>query len=305
MRPDWPELSDLILDTDPVTLERRPVSRATVHAVLEAHGMRAARRILDRIGGGDTLDPNEVDGVLVRAHAELQRLAFEFRNGERGLMLLRPLLDVLRRDRAGRPLRIVDIGCGMGFLLRWLAAHGRLGADVELVGCDFNPTLIAAAQALADEERLAVEFRVANAFTLERPADVYLSSGVLHHFRGEDLDRFFGMQAQTGARAMLHLDIKASWAAPLGAWIFHRARMREPLAQHDGVLSAIRAHPRDALLAAATGAGRPLVYALFDGRPSPLPILRTLNVVVGLHPSLVDPYVEGLGPLSARLEAFA
>lgn len=303
MRPEWPELSDLILDTDPDTLERRPVSRAAVRMVLDGHGMRSARRILDRIGGGDTLDTTEVDGILVRSHAELQRLAFEFRNGERLVMLLRPLVDVLRGG--DRRIRIVDIGCGMGFLLRWLAAHGRLGAEVELVGCDFNPTLISTARALADEERLDVEFRVANAFTLERPADVYISSGVLHHFRGDDLGRFFAMQAQTGARAMLHLDIKHSWAAPLGAWIFHRARMREPLARHDGVLSAIRAHPREALVSASTGSGRPLLYALFDGRPSPLPILRTLNVVVGIEAARADAYVAALGDLAPRLEAFA
>ncbi len=302
MKADWPELSDLILDTDPSTLTRRPVERARVESVLAAHGMRSARRVLDDIGGGDTLDPAEVDQILVRSHAELQRLAFEFRNGHRLLMLMRPLLDVLARTT--EHLRVVDIGCGMGFLLRWVAAHGRLGPNVELVGCDFNPTLIRAAQALAEEERLACEFRVANAFTLERSADIYISSGVLHHFRGEDLDRFFAMQAKAGARAMLHLDIKASWAAPIGAWIFHRARMREPLAQHDGVLSAVRAHPRDALLGAARNAGRPLRYTLFDGRPSPLPILRTLNVVVGIAPELEGPYVEALGPLAKRLETF-
>lgn len=304
MKTDWPELSDLVLDTDPATLERRPVSRAAVCEVLDERGMRAGRRILDSIRGETTLDTDDVDGILTRSHAELQRLAFEFRNGERVRQLLAPLLETLRADRTG-PLRVVDVGCGMGFLLRWLAAHGDLGDDVELLGCDFNPTLVSAAQALAREEGLGCDFRVANAFTLERSADVYLSSGVLHHFRGDDLERFFAMQASAGARAMLHLDIKASWAAPIGAWIFHVARMREPLARHDGVLSAVRAHPRDALLGAATRGGRPLVYALFDGRPSPLPILRTLNVVVGLAPSLVSAYETALGPYASRLEPFA
>jgi len=36
-----------------------------------------------------------------------------------------------------------------------------------------------------------------------------------------------------------------------GAWLFHYIRMREPLSQHDGVISARRAHTAATLLAAA------------------------------------------------------
>lgn len=301
MKPDWPELSDLLLDVDPETLGRRPVSRAAVLAVLDRHGMRQGRRIVDGLPGADVLDEAAVDGVLLRSHTELQRLAFEFRNGVRLLQLLEPLLRVLRERVQERPLRVVDIGCGLGFVVRWLAAYGALGDDVELLGCDFNPALIGLAQQLTKEEGLRCEFRLANAFTLERRAHVFLSTGVLHHFRGDDLSRFFGRQAAAGAQAMLHCDIKASWAAPLGAWLFHEARMREPLARHDGVLSAVRAHPGDVLLGAARSGGRPLRYGLYDGAWSPLPVLRTLNTLVGLDPSIEPAFLSALGPGRARL----
>lgn len=305
MRADWPELSDLLLDTDPQTLARKPVSREAVRAALRRHGMRTAEQILDGIPGGEVLDVATVDGILVRSHCELQRLSYEFRNGDRLLQLLRPLLTVLRERLTERPIRIVDIGCGMGFVLRWLAAYGALGDDVELLGCDFNPTLIGNAEKLAREEGLRCQFRVANAFTLERHAHVFLSTGVIHHFRGDALTEFFRGQAGVGASAMLHCDIKASWAAPIGSWIFHQARMREPLARHDGVLSAVRAHPREALLSAAAAGGSPLRFALFDGQPSLLPILRTLNTLVGVKPELAEPLREKLGPFSSRLEAFS
>jgi SAM-dependent methyltransferase len=305
MNADWPELSDLLLATDPQTLRRLPVSRESVRAVLRRHGMRGAERILDRIPGGEVLDEATVDGILVRSHCELQRLSFEFRNGQRLLQLLVPVLQVLREHLTERPLRIVDIGCGMGFVLRWLAAYGALGDDVELLGCDFNPTLVGHAARLAKEEGLRCEFRVANAFTLERSAHVFLSTGVIHHFRGDDLTGFFRGQASVGASALLHCDIKASWAAPLGSWLFHQARMREPLARHDGVLSAVRAHPREALLSAAKAGGRPLRFALFDGRPTPLPLLRSLNTLVGLKPELEAPLRARLGAMAARLEALS
>jgi 2-polyprenyl-3-methyl-5-hydroxy-6-metoxy-1,4-benzoquinol methylase len=305
MHADWPELSDLLLDVDAETLTRRPVSRASVNATLERHGMRAGRRIVDAISGAEVLDDAAVDGVLVRSHTELQRLAFEFRNGVRLQQLLVPLLDVLRLHVPERPLRIVDIGCGLGFVVRWLAAYGGLGDDVELLGCDFNPALIGLAQRLTAEERLRCEFRLANAFTLERRAHVFISTGVVHHFRGEDLGRFFGRQVQAGAQAMLHCDIKASWAAPLGSWLFHQARMREPLARHDGVLSAIRAHPGPTLLEAATRHGRPLRYALHDGAWTPLPVLRTLNTLVGIDPKLEAPFLDALGSARDRLGGFS
>ncbi|MBL8910510.1 MAG: class I SAM-dependent methyltransferase [Archangium sp.] len=304
MRADWPELSDLLLDTDPLTLARKPVLRREVEATLKKHGMRAAARIVRGIPGGDVLDPAFVDGILVRSHCELQRLSFEFRNGERLLQLLRPLINVLRERTTERPIRIVDIGCGMGFVLRWLAAHARLGSDIELLGCDFNPTLIGHAQSLAKEEMLACEFRVANAFTLDRKVHVFLSTGVIHHFRGDSLTEFFKSQASVEPYALLHCDIKASWAAPIGSWLFHQARMREPLARHDGVLSAVRAHPRDVLLNAARTGGRPLKYAFFDGRPSLLPILRSLNTLVGIREEIRSEFVNAIGPLAPRLEAF-
>lgn len=302
MHPDWPELSDLLLDVDPATLARRPVRRADVEAVLEKHGMTAARKVLESLPGGEVLDDHGVDAVLLRAHAELQRLSVEFRNGVRLLQLLRPVVEVLRRTE--RRIRVVDIGCGLGFAVRWLAAHGKLGDDVELLGCDFNPALIGAAQALTAEEGLRCEFRLANAFTLERPAHVFLSTGVLHHFRGEALGRFVAGQVAVGARALLHCDIKASWAAPLGAWIFHRARMREPLARHDGVLSAVRAHPTATLLEHARRSGRPMRFAVFDGRPAPVPVLRSLNTLVGVTPDLEEPLLEALGSARERLGAF-
>lgn len=304
MIPGWPELSDLIIDVDGQTLVRKRVFRADVLATLRSHGMKAAEQIVERIPGGAYLDEATVDGILVRSHCELQRLSFEFRNGERLRALLVPMLDAIRARTAERPIRVVDVGCGMGFVLRWLAAHGALGDDVELLGCDLNPVLISRADALAKEEKLRCSFRLANAFTLEKRAHVFLSTGVIHHFRGNALSDFFAAQAGAEPWALLHCDIKQSWAAPLGAWLFHQARMREPLARHDGTLSAVRAHPRQTLLNAARGAGRPLRFTLYDGRPSPLPILRTLQTLVGARPEVVDQFRKNLGARAARLEAF-
>ena len=86
------------------------------------------------------------------------------------------------------PIRIVDIGCGTGFVIRWLSANGSLGDDVELMGVDFNVALLNEAQRLATIENLRCKFAVANAFRLAEPATIFISTGILHHFRDDILD---------------------------------------------------------------------------------------------------------------------
>lgn len=220
----------MIVDYDPVTLTRRDVSRAEVAARFRGWNNAQAAAVVEAIPAraDGSLDPHAVDDLLLRVHTELQRLNEEFQQGRRVLALLRPLLDTLRATGAPRPLRVVDVGCGLGFVVRWLAAHGQLGDDVELLGCDMNRALIEAASEVARHERLPCAFRLANAFALEQPATVFLSTGVVHHFRGEGLLRFFQGQAGPATRAFLHWDIAPTWLAPLGSWIFHVARMREP-----------------------------------------------------------------------------
>ncbi len=290
-----PEISDLILSVD-AGLQRQPVRKDAVLARFAALGNHRAVAIVAAMPApGGVLDPAAVDRSLVVAHAELQRLHEEFQHGRRVARLLRPLLAALRATGHPGPLRVVDIGCGLGFVLRWLAAHGGLGPEVELVGCDLNGALVAGARRLAQDEGLAVRFVQADAFALATPATVFLSTGVVHHFRGPDLLRFFAAQAAPTTAAFAHWDITPTWAAPLGAWLFHEARMRLPLARHDGILSARRAHP-DARLLAAVQVAAPGFAARLFARPHPLlPMLRVLRPVVGLRPALEAPLRAALG----------
>lgn len=298
MHAEQPEISDLVVAYDPETLARLPVRRDEVLAELERHEMARAIKIVsawphDR----GVLDAEFVDRVLLTAHHELTRLSEEFMQGRRMRRILAPLLETLRRQGLPGPYRIVDVGCGLGFVTRWLAAHGELGSDVELWGCDYNAAFVSFAQGLADEERLGCRFVVANAFRLETPASIFISTGVVHHFRGAALSRFMAEQAKAGALAFVHADIKPSYLAPLGSWIFHEARMREPLAQHDGVLSALRAHPGELLVRTASSACPGYAAAMFDGERELLPIMKVMQMLVGIREDLWPGFRQALGPL--------
>jgi hypothetical protein len=66
-----PEISDLVVDYDPQTLQRGRVEKARVLAKLTGRAAAVVRSMPERDGA---LDPEAVDGTLVRAHLEIQRL---------------------------------------------------------------------------------------------------------------------------------------------------------------------------------------------------------------------------------------
>ncbi|MGE7438928.1 MULTISPECIES: hypothetical protein [Kitasatospora] len=120
----------------------------------------------------------------------------------------------------------------------------------------------------------------------------------LHHFRGPALAEFFRAQAASPAHAFCHFDIAATRLAPIGAWMFHRARMRHPLGRHDGVASAQRAHGDETLLRAAAQPGiRPLLY---EPRAVANPFCTTLRPVIGVRPHLEAPLRLALGRAARR-----
>jgi 2-polyprenyl-3-methyl-5-hydroxy-6-metoxy-1,4-benzoquinol methylase len=299
------EISDMVVAYDPASLSRRPVTKREVQDYYRGRRNRQALRVvraLPALADG-TLDPEAVDAMLLRAHAEIQRLSEEFLQARRLHDLLAPLVATMRREGVPAPYRIVDVGCGTGFALRWLAMHGGLGDDVELVGADYNVALIERARRLAAAEGLACSFQVANAFQLDRPGHIFYSIGVIHHFRGDDLLDFCRQQMKPTSHAFIHFDIKASWLAPLGAWLFHIARMNEPLARHDGVLSARRAHDSAVLLDAARRGSDAWLVGLWDEDRSLIPILRVMHAVVAMRPALLNPLRRSLGDQAHRLEA--
>lgn len=298
MEQDTPEISDLVLAHD-ATGVRQPVQRAEVVAQLERQGHRGAAQVARRLphDADGILDPREVDATLLRAHRELQRLNEEFQQPRRVIEVLRPMIAAIRAS--GRRVRVVDVGCGIGYVPRWLAARGALGDDVRVYGYDFNAALIGEAQRLAELEDIDATFVVGDAFELARHDDagsatVFLSTGVLHHFRGEGLARFFAAQSSSpGTAAYFHWDIDPSWLAPIGAWIFHVARMREPLARYDGVTSALRAHSAEVLQDAARAPG--FRVGVFRVGNKILPLTRTLRPVLGVRDALVPAFEAALG----------
>ena len=298
-----PEISDRIVAFDANTLERHPVSKRTAMNEFIALNSRRAAAIVEKMPADSdgTLDQESVDRLLVNVHCEMQRISEEFQHGRRVSELLTLILKTLRRSGAGSQIRVVDVGCGTGYVIRWLAANKALPDEVELIGADYHGALIEEAQRLADLEDLKCRFVVANAFNLAQPASVYISTGILHHFRGGDLINFFPQHNGPRTRAFLHFDFHPSALAPFGSWLFHVVRMREALARYDGVLSAVRAHSAEKLLSTARAGAPDFVSTVYGTTLWGLPIPRAFHSLVGILPEYHDAFITSLGKKSASL----
>ena len=288
-----PEISDRIVAFEADTLKRHPVNRQAVVDEFRSLGNVDAARIVSKLPVQEdgNLDPEAMDRLLIKVHCEMQRISEEFQHGQRAADLLNPVLAAISEGQARRPLRIVDIGCGTGFVLRWLAANNALSDEVELLGADYHPALIEEACRLAEQENLRCRFVVGNAFRLDYPATVYISTGILHHFRGSGLVDLFAQHNRPETCAFVHFDFHPSVLSPFGSWLFHAVRMREALAKHDGVLSAVRAHKSEELLSAARTGAPDFVSAIYGTRLWGLPIPRAFHSLVGIRPEFRDAFV--------------
>lgn len=301
--PAQPEITDLIIQHDPRSLQRVRVRKQDVLEVFSQFRNRKALRAVRALPEKDGfLDDREIDALLVTVHWEMQRLSEEFYHGHRVWQLLRRVVASIRHAGFRDTLRIVDVGCGTGYTTRWLAANISL-ADyaIELIGMDLNSTLITEANRLAAAERLPCRFLHGDAFSCAHPGHIFLSTGVIHHFRGDALLEFLRWHDQRETQAFLHFDFQPWFLAPFGSMFFHYLRMRTAIARHDGVLSAARAHDARALTEAARTAAPGFAAGIYGAKIWNTPAPRVFHTLIGIRHALVPELRRQLGPYVSRL----
>jgi SAM-dependent methyltransferase len=283
--PAQPEITDLIVRHDPVTLERLPVRKRDVLEVFASFKNRQALRAVEALPASDgILDASEIDRLFVAVHWEMQRLSEEFYHGPRVFQVIRALIDAIRTGGFSSPLRVVDVGCGIGYNIRWLAARTPLTSQgVELTGVDLNSALINEANRLSATENLPCRFLHGDAFSSAHSGHIYLSTGVIHHFRGEALLDFLARHQRPETLAFLHFDFQPWVLAPYGSWFFHFLRMRTRVARHDGVLSAARAHTAETLVQVARTAAPQFASGIYGARIWGTPAPRVFHALIGVR----------------------
>ncbi len=140
------------------------------------------------------------------------------------------------------PLRILDVGCGYGDLLRRVEqwAHAR-GLAVELTGLDLNPdaTAIATEASPASSQIKWVTADVLTYFPPQRP-HLVVSSLFAHHLSEEQIIQFLRWMEE---RAQMGWFINDLSRAPIPYHLFRAFAwlMRlHPFVQYDGAVSIAR-----------------------------------------------------------------
>ncbi|MDO8383512.1 methyltransferase domain-containing protein [Microbacterium sp.] len=112
----------------------------------------------------------------------------------------------------GGPVRLLDIGCGGGDVIRDLVGRARAdGFDVSAVGIDPDERSIAVARAARPIR--GIEYRRIDSTDLAATGerfDVVLSSHVLHHLTHTELRTVLDDSARLATRLAVHSDIARS-----------------------------------------------------------------------------------------------
>lgn len=162
------------------------------------------------------------------------------------LLAYRPLLtwlDSLDLGRLAEPVRILDVGCGYGDVLRRVEQWARAkGIPVQLMGIDLSADATAIA-AEASPMSSAIEWLQADVFAYEpakRP-HLVLSSLFTHHLGNVDVVRFLRwMEERAEMGWFIHDLVRHATPYRLFRLLAWGTRLH-PFVQHDGPVSILRA----------------------------------------------------------------
>lgn len=180
--------------------------------------------------------------ACLRDLANVNRLTLAYRP------TLRFLDDLADRDRLPRrrAVRIVDVGCGYGDMVRRIDRWAvRRGIAAELTGVDNDPRAARAA-ALATSRGRPIRWITTDwrSFDPEPPVDIVVSSLFAHHLDDETLVRFIAWMDRTAAIGWFVNDLQRDPLAWLGFGAWSRLARWHPFVRHDGPVSIARAFRR-------------------------------------------------------------
>ena len=155
-----------------------------------------------------------------------------------------------------RPIRVIDVGCGNGSILKEVADFGRKkGVKFELLGIDANQN----AMTIAENNLSAypeVSFKGMDVFSEEfeaLEADIILCTLTLHHFHNGQIKELLRIFLKKAGLGVVINDLKRSKAAYYLFQAFCAAfRIRE-INRKDGLTSILRSFRKKELMSFGEG----------------------------------------------------
>jgi 2-polyprenyl-3-methyl-5-hydroxy-6-metoxy-1,4-benzoquinol methylase len=145
--------------------------------------------------------------------------------------------------KTGDRLHIVDLATGSGDIPRLVVDHARnVGAIVEIDAVDRQSATLEIAKRLS-ENYPEISFTAADILEWQppAPADVVLSSLVLHHFSEDDAVSVLRRCRELSKRFVLVGDLRRGLIATIGVYLLTTLIFRNPMTRYDARASAARA----------------------------------------------------------------
>ena len=149
-------------------------------------------------------------------------------------------------------IKIVDLGCGSGGLLRHLArVFNQKKVHHQLIGVDFNPVSIAfAAEKSKGFEHIAFQVSDIMDESFEPPAcDILISSHFMYHFEDIAFAAKIRKWSKTTTKALIISELERKY---LAHWLFNNIAPKlnlHPITIQDGLTAIRGAFTKDELLA--------------------------------------------------------
>ncbi|MEP6955244.1 MAG: methyltransferase domain-containing protein [Chthoniobacterales bacterium] len=164
---------------------------------------------------------------------------------------------VRRWMKPGRPLRVLDLATGSADIPRLVADHARdVGAEVQIVAVDFQPTTIDMARRLsADYPEISCVCADVLTFAEDEPFDLVICSLALHHFGEADAVTLLRRARELSRHFVLISDLRRGFLVKFGVYLLTLLVFRDRMTREDGRASAERSFSFAELCALAQQAG--------------------------------------------------
>jgi SAM-dependent methyltransferase len=185
------------------------------------------------------------------SYAEFRDCLLDLEIVNRRVMAYRPTLEwverLARRLPSNMPLRIVDVGCGGGDMLRQIQKWANAKSiSVSLTGIDLNPYAARAAMEFSSS-CASIEWVTGDAFSYESDTPIHgvISSLFTHHLADSTLVKFVAWMEGIATRGWfindLHRGPWAYYSFKALATVMHWHRF----VRHDGPISILRSFQPD------------------------------------------------------------
>ncbi len=156
---------------------------------------------------------------------------------------LKKLLSMAAYQPQDQALRIIDLGCGGGEILRAIADWGRKkNLKMQLIGVDANAFTIDCAAAQS-KDYPEIDFKVVNIFSDEfchLEYDIALCSLFLHHFREDEITQLLKSILKNAKIGLIVNDLQRSIYAYRLFQLLTWTLSASPMVRYDGALSIRR-----------------------------------------------------------------